>query len=110
VDIVLLPAVESNRTVEGCNDKPAILFCDAFSGHCTENIVQKLGDHGVILLTYPPHTSYIFPVLDLLLFGVLKRAKKRERHDDERPAQAEHVLRLFHPYEQATTSATVKAS
>jgi hypothetical protein len=41
VDTVLMPAVESNRTLNGCNNKPAIIFCDNCSAHCTEDILQS---------------------------------------------------------------------
>jgi hypothetical protein len=110
VDTVLIPAIESNRTLKGCNNKPAILFCDNRSAHCTEDILKKLAYHGVIVLTYPPHTSHIFQALHMLLFGVLKRVKKHQRRDDELPEQVDDVLRLFRAYEQATTSTTVRAS
>jgi hypothetical protein len=72
--------------------------------------LKKLACHGVIVLTYPPHTSHIFQVLDVLLFGILKRAKKHQCRDDELPAQIDHVLSLFRAYEQATMSTTVRAS
>jgi hypothetical protein len=78
--------------------------------HCTEDILKKLACHGVIVLTDPLHTSHIFQVLDLLLFGVLQRAKKHQRRDDELRAQVDHVLRLFRASEQARTSATARAS
>jgi hypothetical protein len=46
----------------------------------------------------------------VLLFGVLKRAKKYQRRDDTIGPQVDHVLRLSRPYEPATTSSTVRAS
>jgi hypothetical protein len=49
-------------------------------------------------------------VLDVPLFGVLKRAKKHQRRDDELPAQVDHILRLFRAYEQATTNRMVRVS
>jgi hypothetical protein len=110
VDTVLVPEVESNRTLEGCNNKPVILFCDNGSVHCPEGILQKLARQVVIVLTHPPHTSHIFQALDVLLFGVLKRAKKNQHCDDGLPAQVDHVLHLFGAYEQATTSTAVRAS
>jgi hypothetical protein len=33
VDPVLMAAVESNRTLEGCNNKLAVSFCDSCSAH-----------------------------------------------------------------------------
>jgi hypothetical protein len=58
----------------------------------------------------PASHIHIFQVLGVLLFGVLKRAKKYQRRDDELPAQVDHVLRLFRAYEQTTTITMVRAS
>jgi hypothetical protein len=41
VGTVLIPAFESNKTLKGCNNKPAILFCDNCSTHCTEDILKS---------------------------------------------------------------------
>jgi hypothetical protein len=35
VDTVLMAALESNRTLKGCNNKLAVSFCDNCSAHCT---------------------------------------------------------------------------
>jgi hypothetical protein len=110
LDEIVLPAVVSNRELEGCRNKPAILFCDNCSAHCSNDILQKLARHGVLLITYPPHTSHVFQVLDVLLFGILKRAKKYQRRDDTLRKEVDHVLRLFRAYEQATASTTIRAS
>jgi hypothetical protein len=109
-DTVLMPAVESNRTFEWFNGEPAILLCDNCSAHCTEDILQRLTGHAVIVLTYPRYTSHISQVLDVLLLGVLKRAKKNQRCDDELPTQVGRVLRLFRASEQVTTSTPVRVS
>jgi hypothetical protein len=64
----------------------------------------------VIVLAYPPYTFHIVQMLDVLLFEVLRRAKKNQDGDDERRAQVDHFLGLFYAYEQAITSATVRPS
>jgi hypothetical protein len=106
----VIPAVLSNRNLAGCKDKPAILLCDNCSAHCSNDVLTKLSRHGVLVITYPPHTSHLFQVLDILLFGILKRAKKYQRRDDTMRREVDHVLRLFRAYEQATASSTVRAS
>jgi hypothetical protein len=58
-------------------------------------VLQKLARHGVLMITYPPHTSYIFQVLDVLLYGLLKRSKKFPMRDDGLDAHVDHILRLF---------------
>jgi hypothetical protein len=110
IDEVLVPAVVANCDLDGCTDKPSILFCDNCSAHCSEDILKKLARHGILVITYPPHTSHLFQVLDVLLFGVLKRAKKYQRRDDTLRKDVDHVLRLFRAYEQATPSTTIRAS
>jgi hypothetical protein len=80
-------------------------FCSA---HCSDEVLGKLGMCGILVITYPPHTSHIFQVLDVLLLGILKKAKRYQRHDDTLRREVDHVLRLFRAYEQATTSATIR--
>jgi hypothetical protein len=72
---VFLPAVESNRGLPGCRGKPAILFCDNCSCHCSDDIIRELASHGILLITCPPHSSHIFQVFDVLLFAKLKSGK-----------------------------------
>jgi hypothetical protein len=62
------------------------------------------------VITYPPHTSHTFQVLDVLLFGALTGAKKYQRRDDSLASNIDHVLRLFRAYEIAPTSTTIKSS
>jgi hypothetical protein len=76
IDSILIPVVEANRKLPGCAKKPVILFCDNCSAHMSAPVLQKLARHGVLVATYPPHTSHIFQVLDILLFGFLKGSKK----------------------------------
>jgi hypothetical protein len=44
--------------------------------HCTEAILRRFAEKGAAVITSPPHTSHIFQVLDVFLFGRLKAAKK----------------------------------
>jgi hypothetical protein len=56
----LSTAVESDRRHPGCSTKPAILFCDNCACYYNEEILKELALHGILLVTYPPHTSHIF--------------------------------------------------
>jgi hypothetical protein len=82
VDQVLIPAVQSNRSLSGCPKQPASLFCDNCAAHCYEEALRKLAQHGILVITYPLHTWHIFQVLDVLLFRVLKPAKKYQRRNN----------------------------
>jgi hypothetical protein len=77
-----LPTVAANRELPGCANKPALLFCDNCATQCSDEILRELARNGVLLLTYPPHTSHIFQVLDVLPFGRLKVLKEYFPKDD----------------------------
>jgi hypothetical protein len=49
-------------------------------------------------------------VLDVLLFGIIKRSKKCQMRDAGLSVDVDHILRLFRAYEAATTSATIRAA
>jgi hypothetical protein len=38
---------------------------------CSDEILLELASHAVLLITYPPHSSHIFQVRDVLLFAKL---------------------------------------
>ena len=73
-------------------------------------ILKEFAEQGVVVVTYPPHTSHIFQVLDVLLFGRLKSAKKYLPRNDGAPLQIDHLVRIFKAYEMVTTSSTIRAS
>jgi hypothetical protein len=105
-----IPAVESNRRLPGCRNKPSILFCDNCRCHCSDEILKELANHGVLLITYPPHTSPSFQVPDVLLFGWLKAAKKHLTPSETLSSQLDDVMRVFRTDEIATTSTTIRSS
>jgi hypothetical protein len=109
-DTVLIQAVEANRQLPGCDRKTSILFCDNCSAHMSNSMLEELARHWVLVLTYPPHMSHIFQVLDVLLFGLVKRSKKYQIRDDALPIHVDHILRLFRADEAAMASITIRAA
>jgi hypothetical protein len=110
IEEIFFPALAANREMPGCRDKLAILFCDNCSIHCSEILLREFAEKGVVVVTYPPHTSHIFQVLDVLLFGRLKSAKKYIPRNDADASGIDHLVRIFKAYEMVTTSTTIRAS
>jgi hypothetical protein len=54
-------------------EEDAVLFMDNCSPHLTPVVIDLLSNARVRIVTFAPHTTQIFQVLDLVLFGVLKR-------------------------------------
>jgi hypothetical protein len=76
----------------------------------SNSMVEKLAWHGVLVLTYPPHTSHIFQIMDVLLFGLGTPFTKYQIHDDTLPIRVDHILRFFRAYESAMASTTIRAA
>jgi hypothetical protein len=110
IDTVFISAVEANRELHGCEKKPAILFRANCSARMSDSISQKLAHHAILVITYPLHTSHIFQVLNVLLFGLAKGAKTYQMGDDPLFFPVDHILRLFRRYQAAMTNATIRAA
>ncbi|KAJ8349138.1 hypothetical protein SKAU_G00277270 [Synaphobranchus kaupii] len=50
-----------------------LLLLDNHSSHCSIPAIQYCKEHGIILLTFPPHCSHKLQPLDRSVFGPLKR-------------------------------------
>jgi hypothetical protein len=91
---VFVLKIEHHREHPGCEKKPAILLCEKYLCDCSDDIFKELAGHRILAITYPPHTSQIFQVLDSLLVGRFKAAKKYLSRDVDVPAHLDHVRRL----------------
>jgi hypothetical protein len=107
---VFFPALETNRQLPGCENKLCILFCNNCSIHCQNQLLKEFAERGFAVLICPPHTSHLFQVLDLLLFGRLKAAEKYIPRADAEATDTDHLVRIFKTYELVTTGTTERAS
>jgi hypothetical protein len=55
---VLIPRVKSNRSIPGCQSKPAIRFCVNCTCHCPDDVKLELAEHGMMLITYFPSVRH----------------------------------------------------
>jgi hypothetical protein len=71
---VFLPDLMITRIVKDLHEEEAVPLMDICSPHNTPSIIELLSTLRVRLVVVPfaPHTTQIFQVLDLTLFGVLK--------------------------------------
>jgi hypothetical protein len=93
---------EANETP----DSPAILVMDNCFSHLTEHILGLLSPHKIKILTFPPHSSGTFQMLDLVFFGVFKKCLAK---DGSIPVMADHAMRMFKACEAARASSAVRA-
>jgi hypothetical protein len=106
---VLIPRIENFREANETPDSPAILLMDNCSSHLTEHIIGLRSAHTIKILTFSPHSSGIFQMLDLVFFGVFKSIKKRLGKDGSISVMADHAIRMFKAPEVAGASSAIRA-
>jgi hypothetical protein len=61
----------------------AVFLRDNCSGHVSDDLIPILTEARVHVIAFAPHTTQVFQVLDLTLFGVLKRRPRYELPFDD---------------------------
>jgi hypothetical protein len=85
----------------------AVLLMDKCSPHIGEAVLVLLTDGWVRIVTSAPHATQIFQVLDMVLFGALKKhATSLTMLDEEQPAAA-FLIKVSHDSKQTMVEATI---
>jgi hypothetical protein len=63
-------------------------------------MIRILSEARVSVITFAPHTTHVFQVLDLTLFGVLKRCPRYELPFDENNATVKVITKVYHDFMQ----------
>jgi hypothetical protein len=104
-----LAAVKSNREPPGCRGKPAVLFGDYCSCHCSDEILWELASHRILLITTHRTRCTYSKFSTFFYLRNLNRQKYIPRDLTQSPV-VDHVSHVFQAYEQVTTSTTVRSS
>ena len=110
ITTVLIPYIDSVRQIHQIPKEQSVLLMDSASCHCSERILRFLGEHNVLVLVYPSHTSNIFQALDLSFFGILKRNKGKEDEFLTEDELTKQILDIIQAYEKTATSLNIKGS
>jgi hypothetical protein len=92
-----LTELQDSEELEGCE---AALLMDNCSPHIADDVIAVLTSVRVQIITFAPHTTHIFQILDVVLFGGMKKhATGLEILDEEQPAAA-FILKVYHDFKQ----------
>jgi hypothetical protein len=80
---IFLPYIDMLRGLAVFAQEPAVLLMAHCSAHVRDDVIRILTEANVRIITSAPHTTQIFQVLDLTLFGVLKRRPRYELPFDD---------------------------
>jgi hypothetical protein len=78
----------------------AVLLMDDCSPHVSDDIVAVLTSVPVRIITFAPYTTQVFEILDVVLFGVLKKHPTGLNSLDEEQPAAAFFLKVYHDFKQ----------
>jgi hypothetical protein len=90
-----LTEIRDSEELDGCE---AVLLMDNCSPHIADDVIALLTSVRVRVITFAPHTTHIFQMLDVVLFGAMKKhATGLETLDEEQSAIA-FLLKVYHDF------------
>jgi hypothetical protein len=97
---VLLPHLMITRIVKDLREEDAVLLMDDCSPHITPAVIELLSTARmrVVVVTFAPHTTQLFQVLDLTLFGVLKRRGQEQLPLEDDAGRARFIRKVYHDF------------
>jgi hypothetical protein len=70
------------------------------SCHVTDHVIGLLTEARVRVIAFAPHTTQIVQVLDVTLFGVLKRRLGYKLPCEEENETVEFIMKVYHDFKQ----------
>jgi hypothetical protein len=102
---VFLPHFATTRIMQNIPEEDAVLLMDHRSPHLTPVVIGLLSNACVRVVTFAPHTTQIFQVLDLdlALFGVFKRRRQYQLRSGDDTGSARFIKKVYHDFRSTMT-------
>jgi hypothetical protein len=98
---VFLPTLAELQTLGAFTEETGVLLMDNCPSHVTDDdIIGLLTEARVHIRTFAPHTTQIFQILDVTLFGVLKRCLGYKLLFEDEKETLEFIMRVYHDFKQ----------
>jgi hypothetical protein len=109
---VFLHNLAELRTLDGFTEETGVLLMDncpshVMSCHVTDDIIGLLTEARVRVVTFAPHTTQIFHVLDVTLFGVLKRRLGYKLPFEDDKETVRFRMKVYHDFKQTVVEANI---
>jgi hypothetical protein len=92
---ILLPYIDILRGLPVFPQGAAVVLMNNYSPHVSDDVIRI--PH---VISVAPHTTQVFQVLDLTLFGVLKRHPRYELPFDQNTAPVKVIMKVYHDFRQ----------
>lgn len=85
-----------------------LLLVDGHQSHCTRGFLEHAQKNNIEVICYPSHSTHIYQGLDVVIFGVLKRAWTKARDEFEKHKSHVNKTNFLEIYSHAHTKALTK--
>jgi hypothetical protein len=88
----------------------AVLLMDNCSLHVSDDIVAVLTNARVRVITFASHTTHVFQILDLVLFGALKKRASGLEMWNEESGTVAFIIELYHDFKQTMVKVNIRGA
>jgi hypothetical protein len=107
VRTVFLPSLVCVLGLGAFAAEEAVSLMDNCSAHVTDGMIHLLTEARVRVITFAPHTTHVFQVLDLTLFGVLKRRPRYALPFQTDNSMVKFIMKVYHDFKQTMVPSNV---
>jgi hypothetical protein len=107
---IVLPFIEKQRRTKNLSRQKAVIFSDNVNCHRSDEVQKILGDNNVLLFTFPPHSSHMTQMLDLVTFGNLKNRMRTVKEPEKLSREAIQIYKLFYAWCDSTNLITIQSA
>jgi hypothetical protein len=104
---VFLPTFGELRTLAAFTEETGVLLMDNCPSHLTDDMIGLLTEARVRVITFAPHTTQIFQVLDVTLFDVLKRRLGYKLPFEDEKEVVRFIVKVHHDFEQTMVESNI---
>jgi hypothetical protein len=110
VNNIFIPYFNELRDSEQMNACEAVLLMDNCSPHVPDDVVAVLTNARVRVITFAPHTTHVFQMLDVALFRALKKRASRLEMWNEEPGTVAFIIKLYHDFKQTIVKVNISGT
>jgi hypothetical protein len=97
---ILLSYIDSLRGRAVLAQEIAVLLMDNCSAHVIDDVIRVLTEARVRVIAFASHATQVFQVLDLTIFGVLKRVPTYELPFEDDNSTVKVITKVYHGFMQ----------
>jgi hypothetical protein len=97
---VFLPNLAELRTLDGFAEETGVLLMDNCPTHAIDNIIGLRTEARVCVISFALHTIQIFQILNVAVFGVLKRRLRYKLPLEDEKETVEFIMNVSREFKQ----------